>query len=97
LGHWAKSNLRDIATEAGVKDEYDRFYSWTSAHGHGHWGAVRDTVFDNCGNALHRLHRIPREDARRLPDTLADAVDLVDKTLALIGQVYPPFTSRVRA
>lgn len=97
LGHWAGSNLRALSEAAGIKDEYDRLYSWTSTHGHGHWSAVRDTVFDTCGNALHRLHRIPRRDARPLPDTLADAVALVDKTLALIGQVYPPFATRVQA
>jgi hypothetical protein len=60
LGHWDKANLRSLSERAEVKDEYDRFYPWTSTYSHGHWGAMRDSVFEVCGNPLHRLHRIPR-------------------------------------
>jgi hypothetical protein len=97
VGHWTKSNLRELSAQAGVKEDYDRFYSWTSTYTHGHWGAVRASVFDTCGNSLHRLHRIPRSAARSQADVLPDAVALVDKLLDLVDRVYPPFGSRLRA
>ena len=79
---------------AGVKDDYDRFYSWTSIYSHGHWAAIRATVFDTCGNPLHRFHRIPRSTVRSQGDVLADSVVLVDKLLELVDRAYPTFASR---
>lgn len=96
LGHWAKANLRQLSAEAGVKTDYDRFYSWTSMYNHGHWGAIRSTVLDTCGNPLHRLHRIPRLEPHLQPDVVVDAVELVDKTLDLVDRAYPVFSERLR-
>lgn len=95
LGHWEKTNLRKISEDGGVKDQYDRFYSWTSTFSHGHWGAIRDSVYDICGNPLHRLHRIPRSSARALPDVIPDACILADKILETVSHCYPDFPSRV--
>lgn len=95
LGHWEKSNLRSSSEKAGVKNDYDRFYPWTSAYLHGHWGAIRDSVFETCRNPLHRLHRIPRTRHRALDDVLSDACYLVDKMLALLDSCYPQFPYRV--
>ena len=95
LKHWNNTNLRQMSMEADVKDIYDRFYNWTSTFSHGHWGAIRDTVFDTCGNPLHRLHRIPRRSTRSLPDVVPDACELVDKVLEIISQLYSDFPHRV--
>ncbi len=95
LGHWEKSDTRKMSEEAGVKDFYDRFYGWTSTYSHGHWGAIRDTVFDTCGNPLHRLHRIPRSSLRSLPDVVPDAAACMDKILEVISHCYPDFPHRV--
>jgi len=95
LRHWLNSNLRSLSESAGVKGEYDRFYPWTSAYTHGHWAAIRDSVFETCGNPLHRLHRIPRNAARTLEDVVADACELVDRTLSLVDKLYPNLSSRV--
>jgi hypothetical protein len=95
VGHWIKSNLRQLSEQANVKDDYDRFYSWTSMYSHAHWGAVRASVFDTCGNALHRLHRIPRTNARTQSDVLPDAVLLVDKLLNVVDRAYPGLTTRL--
>jgi hypothetical protein len=94
IGHWTKSNLRQLSAEAGVKDDYDRYYSWTSMYSHGHWAAIRAVVFDTCGNPLHRLHRIPRSTVRNQGDVLADSVVLVDKLLTLVDRAYPTFENR---
>lgn len=96
LGHWADANLRQLSIDAGVKEDYDHFYSWTSMYIHGHWGAVRSTVFDTCGNPLHRLHRIPRLSPQVQPDVIFDAVELVDKTLDLVDRAYPSFRERLK-
>ena len=95
LGHWDNTNLRKMSMEADVKDVYDQFYDWTSTFAHGHWGAIRDTVFDTCLNPLHRLHRIPRQFARTLPDVVPDACQLVDKILEVVSQLYSDFPGRV--
>ena len=95
LGHWANTNLRKMSEEAGVKDDYDRFYDWASTFAHGHWSAIHDAVFDTCGNPLHRLHRIPRQSPRALPDVVPDACQLVDKILEIVSELYPHFQDRV--
>jgi hypothetical protein len=95
LGHWNKADLRNLSIEAGIKDDYDKFYAWTSSFAHAHWGPVKDSVFDNCGNPLHRLHRIPRNSARALPDIVPDACEVADKVLDLVDKCYPGFPYRV--
>jgi hypothetical protein len=95
LGNWGKSNLRQISQEAGAKESYDKFYGWTSTFSHSHWCAIRDAVFDTCGNPLHRLHRIPRLTPRRLGNALADACLLTDQLLDLLSNRYPVFPFRV--
>jgi Family of unknown function (DUF5677) len=54
LKSWAERNVRKMAEEAGVKGTYDKYYDWSSGYVHGHWGAVRDSVFTVCLNPLHR-------------------------------------------
>ena len=95
LGHWDNTDLRKMSTEADLKDVYDRFYGWTSTFAHGHWGAIRNAVFDICGNPLHRFHRIPRQSSRALPDVVPDACELIDNILELVSQLYPDFPYRV--
>lgn len=95
LGHWENSNLRREAVEAQVKDDYDRYYGWTSSYTHAHWGAIRATVFENCGNPLHRFHRVPLPAANTLPDVLPDACRLADKILAIVSEAYPVFSNRI--
>ena len=95
LGHWANADLRKISIEAGAKDVYDCFYSWTSTFSHGHWGGLRDAEFTLCGNPLHRLHRIPRGSPRSLPDVVPDVCRIVDRILEIVSQCYPAFHHRI--
>ncbi len=95
LGHWENSTLRRLSTDAMAKGLYDHYYPWTSAFIHGHWGAIRDSVFDTCVNPLHRLHRFPRASCRLLPDVIADACRLIDDTLSSLDSCYQPFPLRV--
>jgi hypothetical protein len=95
LGHWDNANLRKLSEEAGVKEIYDRYYSWTSSYLHGHWGPIRDTIYDTCGNPLHRLHRIPGNQQQLLPDVLPDACMIIDRILETVSNCYPSFAVRV--
>ena len=95
LGHWKSSNLRQMSIDADAKDEYDRYYDWTSGYVHGHWAAARNTVFDICANPLHRLHRVPLRKPRTLEDVVPDATTLADKILELVDLAYPPFKERL--
>ncbi len=95
LGHWSNADLRNLSMEAGIKDDYDKYYGWTSSFAHGHWGSMRDSVYDTCGNPLHRLHRIPRPSVRSLPDVIPDACEIVDKILGIVDKCYPGFPHRV--
>jgi hypothetical protein len=95
VGDWEKSDLRKRSEFAGVKADYDRYYSWTSAYAHGNWGAVRSTVFTTCLNPLHRLHRIPLVHASQLDGVMPDMVHLVNKIFALVDGSYPTFETRL--
>ena len=96
VGHWDKINTRIMSEKAGLKEIYDRYYPWTSQFVHGQWGAIRDSVFQTCMNPLHRLHRIPVESTRMLPDTIADASFIMNGVLGLVDELYPPFTLRLK-
>jgi hypothetical protein len=91
VGHWENSTLRREAVEAGVKDQYDKYYAWTSSYLHGHWGSIRESVFETCGNPLHRLHRIPKRVLTPSPDVISNACELTDYILALLSELYPTF------
>jgi hypothetical protein len=95
LGHWANANLRQLSNDAEKMDDYDRLYPWTSVFVHSQWCGVRDTVFDICGNPLHRVHRIPRSYAQPSPDVVVDATGIADKVLCLVHEAYPGFPLRL--
>ncbi len=91
LGHWDNTNLRSMAIDTGLKDEYDRIYDWTSAFSHGNWAAVRNSTYDICSNPLHRLHRILREETSPFDDVVEDACSLTERMLERVGKRYPGF------
>lgn len=94
LGQWANLTVRKMAEEAGIKSIYDAYYVWPSGFVHGHWGAVRDSVFDICASPLHRFHRIPRPMRTDMSDVCFDAVELVNRVLESVNRCYPSFTPR---
>jgi len=95
LGAFANKNLRQMATDSGCKDVYDRFYDWTSAYTHANWSAVRDTVFVTCLNPLHRFHRIPERPKLSMPSTLEDASRLINRMLDDLNHLYPTIKARI--
>lgn len=97
IGNWANIDLRSMATFADVKSDYDKYYDWSSGFAHGHWMAVRETVFVNCMNPLHRYHRIPGPPLSLLPSVLPDAAKLVNRMLDRLNALYPSFKHRLTA
>lgn len=95
-GHWANKNLRTLAVDGSTKDIYDKYYDWTSTYSHGHWGAIRDSNFVTCFNALHRFHRIPRVSHRVLPSVAGDAVGLINSILEVLQKLYPALQDILR-
>lgn len=94
LGSWAGSDLRKMSIEAGCKDVYDKYYSWASGYSHGHWVAVRDSVFKMCLNPLHRLHRVPTA-PRAMPSVLKDCCTMVNRMLDDLSALYPSYEARL--
>jgi len=89
LGHWRGRDLRRLAEVTGMKDLYDKYYDWTSHHGHGHWGAIRESEFLICMNPLHRFHRVLAPQSLPLGDVMPDAVVVVNRVLDWVRKAYP--------
>jgi hypothetical protein len=96
LKSWAERNVRKMAEEAGVKDTYDKYYDWSSGYVHGHWGAVRDSVFTVCLNPLHRYHRIPFVPRLDMPSVLPDSARILNTMIEVVAHLYPTFKRRIR-
>ena len=93
LGSWSGLDLRKLSERSGLKDAYDKHYSWTSGYTHGMWGPIRESCYQTCGNPLHRLHRYPKRQS--LQDTVDDAALLVDEIIQHVDEAYPHFEFRL--
>lgn len=93
IGSWSGVDLRRLSEQAGLKNTYDKYYSWTSGYVHGTWGPIRESCFSTCGNPLHRLHRYP--ESQPLPDVVDDAAILVDDILDDLDRAYPRLEQRL--
>jgi hypothetical protein len=89
IGSWDNMDLRKRAIEVGLKDKYDDYYTWPSSFSHGQWGAIRESVYDLCGNPLHRFHRIPLLYSMNLKDVRKDIYLLLKDILDVIYALYP--------
>lgn len=95
LGSWSGLDLRKMAEQCGAKDDYDRYYGWTSAFVHGQWAAARDAVMATCANPLHRVHRGPMPLQRPMESCIPDAILLVNSILTTVDECYPGLTFRL--
>lgn len=95
LGQWGNTNLRLMSEEAGIKDIYDKYYSYTSGYVHGTGLAIRESVYQKCLNVLHRFHRIPIFDLPMRPSVVQDSIEVVNKILDCLNKAYPTIVSRI--
>jgi len=96
LGAWANKNLRQMATDCGIKDVYDQYYDSLSGFVHGNWSAVRQVVFTHCLNPLHRFHRIPLPPRAFEEDALPDLIKFTNLCLERLNSLYPTFKPRIK-
>jgi len=87
-------NLGHMSIEAGVKDVYDNYYTYTSGFVHGNWGSIRESVYQKCLNPLHRLHRIPTPNLPILSSVMSDALLITNKILECLSAFYPGFNKQ---
>ena len=96
IGAWSNKNLRKMSEEAGCKEIYDKYYVWPSGYVHGHWGAVRDTVYTQCLNPLHRFHRVPTKPRDDFASVTEDVTKISNLLLECLNQAYPSFKLRLK-
>lgn len=75
-------DLRNLATDAGMKDEYVLYYQPYSTIIHGHWPSLRRYYLETCREPLHRRHLQP---TFGLP---ALNLDLLKHAFSLFGLAY---------
>ncbi|MEZ5246306.1 MAG: DUF5677 domain-containing protein [Acidimicrobiales bacterium] len=73
-------NLRAMAAEVGLADEYRAVYQRESGVTHAEWWALEDYAMQRCLNPLHRFHWLPTFSAaaaptRGFPVVLLDAFE----------------------
>jgi hypothetical protein len=86
-----------MAEYADVKEVYDLYYNYTSGFVHGTRGALRESVYQQCLNSLHRFHRIPSFSHPLMMSVLNDSVETVNKILECLDEAYPPFKERIKS
>ncbi len=95
VGQWAGTNLRKMCEYAGIKDEYDAYYDFSSCFLHSNWGAIRIATLDTCLNPLHRWHKIGRAPAKRFGNVQSEMAKLVNKMLSLLDEAFPGIEFRL--
>lgn len=84
-----------ISEEVGLKELYDKYYSYTSGYMHANWGAIRESVYQKCFNPLHRFHKVPIYDLPLMPSVTADAMNITNSILDCLSEAYPEFNPRL--
>ncbi len=81
-------DLRKVATEAKMKDDYVLHYQPDSTVVHGHWPALRRYYLQMCHEPLHRLHLQPTFNLPPLNP------ELLDRAFRLFIDAYELWTKR---
>ena len=77
-------DLRKLATEAGMKNQYVLSYQPQSIIVHGHWPALRSYYLETCREPLHRFHLQPSFALPALnPNVLNQVCELLMSAYAL--------------
>jgi len=95
LGQWGSTNLRKMSEDVGVKDIYDRYYTYTSGYVHGTSLAIRESIYQRCLNPLHRFHRLPIFDLSLKSSVIPDSVEIVNKIIDCLDKAYPNIKNRI--
>lgn len=82
-GNFAGSDMRKMADEVELGTDYRLLFAHTSSNVHGEWGALDMNVFEACLNPLHGMHRVIRNDEKRVvgPNFIEDVVSYAEELL----------------
>lgn len=98
IGNWDNITIREMASQSGIKDFYDKYYDWLSAYSHATWGAIRSTNYVVCLNPLHRFHKILSLQLKdNFNSCVPDMFKIINLMLDIINQKYPPFKLRLKS
>ena len=61
-GSFSGKNIREMAADTDLADLYSLNYQPLSTEAHGEWGSLIDFDLRQCGNPLHKYHRLGRFD-----------------------------------
>ncbi|TLQ09710.1 hypothetical protein FEZ48_00205 [Marinilactibacillus psychrotolerans] len=91
--YFGRGNIRKKFEEVNEESLYKYFYEYDSQYEHGLWGAIRESSVLKCNAPGHQYHGIPDVDnIQNLPDVGYDAIDILEKHLAILISIYPlPF------
>jgi hypothetical protein len=85
---FAGVTARNMAIEAGLKNDYDFVFAPASGSAHGDWTALDRYALTRCLNPLHMWHRIPDFDARSVVDPAG-----MQTALAMADEVVTEYIS----
>ncbi|WIG18395.1 DUF5677 domain-containing protein [Kocuria rosea] len=88
--NFANKNVRDMAKEVGLTNDYHFVFAPTSSNLHGEWGPLDQFVLAPCGNSLHRGHRIPNTDP-----SLVVGPGIVESALTMLAALVDDYCEAV--
>lgn len=82
-GSFAGVDMRKMAYEVGLEQDYRLVLAPASADFHGEWGHLARYALTWCRNAAHRFHRIARQDVEPdlSPSTIQVALDFAERVV----------------
>ena len=87
--YFDKQNIREKAISVGEKELYGLYYDYDSSYEHGLWGAIRESSLLKCESPAHQFHCVPDyENAQNLKNVWPDCVMVMNKIIALLGELY---------
>lgn len=91
-GTFSGVSARDMAIEAGLKEDYDFVFAPTSGTAHGDWVSLDRYALTKCLNPLHLWHRIPNPELDLLvdPSFMEIAIDLIDEVVETYSAAMLP-------
>lgn len=82
-GSFAGVDMRKMAYEVGLEQDYRLVLAPASADFHGEWGHLARYALTWCRNPAHRFHRVPRQDVEPdlSPSVIQVALDFAERVV----------------
>lgn len=96
VGNAFGKDLRRMAHDVGMEDEYRLLYQPQSDISHGEWTSLDHYALQRCLNPAHRWHRLPREEIAARVDTqsLSLLATLLEELVTSYSEFMTPTDER---